>query len=155
MTFLLPLERARHAEHREIGLRRRRSGYARLADMTEHPNEREAKFEVPDDFDLPSLGRAVERSSVKLQARYWDTADHRLLRWGHTLRYRLASDGSEDGWTLKLGTPGALAAGSVLDRQESDEPGPPDEPPARLAALILGTVRGAPLRPVATIEAER
>ena len=124
--------------------------------MTEHPSEREAKFEVPDDFHLPPLGRAVDLSSMKLDARYWDTADHRLLRWGYTLRYRHASDGSEDGWTLKLGAPpGALAAGAVLDRQELNEPGPPDEPPARLAALVLGTVRGAPLRPIAAIETER
>ena len=124
--------------------------------MTDHPSEREAKFEVPDDFDLPPLGRAVDRSSMKLDARYWDTADHRLLRWGHTFRYRHASDGSEDGWTLKLGAPpGAPAAGAVLDRQELDEPGPPDEPPARLAAIVLGTVRGAPLRPISTIETER
>jgi CHAD domain-containing protein len=124
--------------------------------MTNHPSEREAKFEVPDDFDLPPVGRAVERSSMKLDARYWDTADHRLLRWGHTIRYRHASDGSEDVWTLKLGAPpGAPAAGAVLDRQELNEPGPPDEPPSRLAALVLGTVRGAPLRPIATIETER
>jgi CHAD domain-containing protein len=124
--------------------------------MTDHAREREAKFEVPDDFDLPPLGRAVERSSVKLNARYWDTADHRLLRWGHTLRYRHASDGSEDGWTLKLGAPlGVPAAGGILNRQEVDEPGGPDEPPARLAALVLGTVRGAPLGPVATIDTER
>src|SRR5437016_3961699 len=124
--------------------------------MTEHPSEREAKFEVPDDFHLPPLGRAVDLSSMKLDARYWDTADHRLLRWGHTLRYRHASDGSEDIWTLKLGaSPGAPAAGAVLDRQELNEPGPTDEPPPRLAALVLGTVRGAPLRPIAVIETER
>ncbi|MDP9299602.1 MAG: CYTH and CHAD domain-containing protein [Actinomycetota bacterium] len=124
--------------------------------MTERPSEREAKFEVPDDFELPFLGRVVERSSVKLSARYWDTADHRLLCWGQTLRHRHASDGSEDGWTLKVGAPpGAPDAGSVLDRQELDEAGPPDEPPARLAALVLGIVRGAPLEPVATLETDR
>jgi CHAD domain-containing protein len=124
--------------------------------MDGHPREREATFEVPDGFDLPRLGRAVELSSVKLLARYWDTADHRLLRWGHTLRYRHASDGSEDGWTLKLGAPpGTPAAGAFPDRQELNEPGPPDEPPARLAALVLGTIRGRPLEPVATIETER
>jgi CHAD domain-containing protein len=124
--------------------------------MTEHPREREAKFEVPDDFDLPFLGRDVERSTVKLSARYWDTADHRLLRWGQTLRYRQASDGSEDGWTFKVGAPpGAPAAEAILDRQELDEPGPPDEPPARLAALVLGIVRGEPLEPIATIETDR
>ena len=124
--------------------------------MTDHPSEREAKFEVPDDFEMPFLGDPIERSSVKLSARYWDTADHRLLRWGRTLRYREASDGSEDGWTLKVGAPpGAPASGAVLDRRELDEPGSSDEPPARLAALVLGTVRGAPLRPVATLETDR
>ena len=124
--------------------------------MTERPSEREAKFEVQDDFEMPFLGTPIERSSVKLSARYWDSADHRLLRWGQTLRYRHASDGSEDGWTLKVGPPpGAPASGAVLDRQELDEPGASDEPPARLAALVLGTVRGAPLRPVATLETDR
>ncbi len=124
--------------------------------MPQPSREREAKFEVADDFELPFLGPAGVRSSVKLSARYWDTADHRLLRWGQTLRHRHASDGSEDGWTLKVGTPpGVPAAGAVLDRQELDEPGPPDEPPARLAGLILGIVRGAPLEPVAAIETER
>jgi CHAD domain-containing protein len=124
--------------------------------MAQGSREREAKFEVADDFDLPFLGPVTGRSSVKLSAHYWDTADHRLLRWGQTLRHRHASDGSEDGWTLKIGTPpGVPAAGVVLDRQELDELGPPDEPPARLAGLVLGIVRGAPLEPVAAIETER
>src|SRR2546430_11483577 len=124
--------------------------------MDGHPREREAKFEVPDGFYLPRLGRPVERTSVKRHARYWDTAHHRLIRWGPTLRYRHASDGSEDGWTLKGGAPlGAPTTGAVLDRQELNEPGPPDKPPARLAALVLGTIRGRPLEPVATIETER
>ena len=136
--------------------RRRCSGYARLGHMPHRPREREAKFEVADDFDLPFLGEAAGRSSVKLSAHYWDTADHRLLRWGQTLRHRHASDGSEDGWTLKIGMPpGVPAAGAFLDRWELDEPGPPDEPPARLAGLVLGIVRGAPLEPVAVIETER
>jgi len=136
--------------------RRRCSGYARLAHMPHRPREREAKFEVADDFDLPFLGEAGGRSSVKLSAYYWDTTDRRLLRWGQTLRHRYASDGSEDGWTLKIGTPpGVPGDGVVLDRWELDEPGPPDEPPARLAGLVLGIVRGAPLEPVAAIETER
>lgn len=124
--------------------------------MPHRPREREAKFEVADDFELPFLDEAAGRSSVKLSAHYWDTADRRLLRWGQTLRHRHASDGSEDGWTLKFGAPpGVPAAGVVLDRQELDEPGPPDAPPARLAALVLGIVRGAPLEPIAAIETER
>jgi CHAD domain-containing protein len=136
--------------------RQRCSGYARLAHVPHRRREREAKFEVADDFDLPFSGPLGGRSSVKLSATYWDTTDRRLLRWGQTLRHRHASDGSEDGWTLKIGTPpGVPGAGVVLDRWELDEPGPPDEPPVRLAGLVLGIVRGAPLEPVAAIETER
>ena len=51
--------------------------------------------------------------------------------------------------------PGGPATGAVLDRQELDEPGRSDEPPARLAALVLGTIRGEPLEPVATIATDR
>ena len=135
--------------------RQRCSGYARLAHVPHRRREREAKFEVADDFDLPFSGPLGGRSSVKLSATYWDTTDRRLLRWGQTLRHRYASDGSEDGWTLKIGTPPGVPGDGVLDRWELDEPGPPDEPPARLAGLVLGIVRGAPLEPVAAIETER
>jgi CHAD domain-containing protein len=125
--------------------------------MTEHAMEREAKFDVADDFQKSQLGRVTDASTVKLVARYWDTPDHRLLRWGHTLRHRQASDGSEDGWTLKLGAPPEPSGGTgaVLDREEINEPGPPDAPPAGLSALIVGIVRGASVRPIATIETLR
>jgi CHAD domain-containing protein len=141
---------------RERSRRRRCSAYARLGHMPHRSRARQATFEVADDFELPFPGEVAGRSSVKLSANYWDTADHRLLRWGQTLRHRHASDGSKDGWTLTIGTPpGVHGAGVVLDRWELDEPGPPDGPPARLAGLVLGIVRGAPLEPVATIETER
>ncbi|HEY6651922.1 MAG TPA: hypothetical protein VI364_06455, partial [Actinomycetota bacterium] len=84
--------------------------------MPHRPREREAKFEVAEDFDLPFSDPLGGRSSVKLSAYYWDTTDRRLLRWGQTLRHRHASDGSEDGWTLTIGTPPAVpGAGVVLD----------------------------------------
>ena len=67
--------------------------------------EREMKFDVPEGFEMPPLEAVANESTLKLLATYWDTLDHRLLRWGHTLRYRRASDGSEDGWTLKLSAP--------------------------------------------------
>jgi CHAD domain-containing protein len=123
--------------------------------MAEHAMEREAKFDVTDDFRKPQLGGVARASTVKLVAHYWDTPDHRLLRWGHTLRYRQASDGSEDGWTLKLGAPPEHGAGEVLDREELNEPGPPDAPPAGLVDAILGIVRGAPLEPIATVDIRR
>ncbi len=37
----------------------------------------------------------VDRADVRLTATYRDTADRCLLRWGHTLRHRRASHGSE------------------------------------------------------------
>ena len=125
--------------------------------MAEHATEREAKFDVADDFQKSQLGRVTEASTVKLVAHYWDTPDHLLLRWGHTLRHRQASDRSEDGWTLKLGAPPEPSGGTgaVLDREEINEPGPPDAPPAGLSALIVGIVRAASVRPIATIETLR
>jgi inorganic triphosphatase YgiF len=64
--------------------------------------ERERKFEATDELKIPHVTgtSVVDRSDVRLTATYWDTASRRLLRWGHTLRHRRASDGSEDRWTL-------------------------------------------------------
>ena len=74
-----------------------------MAGKVDRARERELKFEVDEAFSVPDLDGWVRgaRSEVVLTADYWDTADLRLLRWGHSLRYRRASDGSEDGWTLK------------------------------------------------------
>src|SRR5207247_5431732 len=94
--------------------------------MPEHAMEREAKLDVADGFRKPPLGHVAQASTVKLVAGYWDTGDRRLLRWGHTLRHREASDGSEDGWTLKLGAPpGPPSRGTdaELAREELKERG--------------------------------
>jgi inorganic triphosphatase YgiF len=129
--------------------------------MTDQTIEREAKFEVTDGFVMPELGPEfgdiTEQAPVKLAARYWDTQDHRLLRWGHSLRFREASDGSEDGWTLKLGVPPGAAANPTapLEREELEEPGSQDSPPDRVLAPIRGIVRRAQLDPIATIETDR
>jgi CHAD domain-containing protein len=129
--------------------------------MTEQAIEREEKFEVTDDFVMPELGPEfgdiTEQAPVKLAARYWDTQDHRLLRWGHRLRFREASDGSEDGWTLKFGVPPGAAANptGALEREELEEPGSRDSPPDKVLAPIRGIVRRAQLDPIATIETDR
>ena len=103
--------------------------------------ERELKFEVEADFVLPDFGprAAAERREVVLTADYWDTDDLRLLRWGHSLRHRRASDGSEDGWTLKLAVPRGSAKGA--SRDELDLAGPPDAVPSELQALVAAFVR--------------
>src|SRR6266550_3233987 len=62
--------------------------------------ERERKFEAPDIVEIPDVPgiSVVDDSDVRLTATYWDTVHRRLLRWGHTLRHRRASDGSEGRW---------------------------------------------------------
>ena len=122
--------------------------------------EREMKFEVPRDFEMPSLEAVVNESTVRLLATYWDTPDLRLLRWGHTLRYRHATDGSEDGWTLKLSTPGQRPKNKrwstdVLDRTEITVDGLSAIPPGELQSLVSGVIRRARLGPIARIETTR
>ena len=68
--------------------------------------EIETKYVVADDVVLPSFmgidGVAAVEQPVEehLDAEYFDTADHRLLRAGFTLRRR--SGGGDAGWHLKL-----------------------------------------------------
>jgi len=118
--------------------------------------ERERKFDVPDDVAIEDLGGVLvgNGSTVTLTAAYWDTPDHRLLRWGHTLRHRSASDGSEDGWTLKLAGPRKGSKDDVV-REEVLVPGPPQFPPEALRSLVGGIIRNEPLVHIATIATER
>jgi inorganic triphosphatase YgiF len=107
--------------------------------------EREAKLEVPPDFDLPELGRpddgfsAQPQTARRLRTTYYDTSDLRLARWGASLRYRPG-----EGWTVKLpeGQDGAL-----LVRAEHTFPGDGTRPPAEARALIRPFVRTAQLTP--------
>jgi CHAD domain-containing protein len=118
--------------------------------------ERERKFDVPDDVAIGDLGGVLvlDGPTVTLTATYWDTPDRRLLRWGHTLRHRRASDGTEDGWTLKLAVPEKSSKGG-LDREEINASGSPQFPPAELRSLVGGIIRNEPLGAVATIATER
>jgi CHAD domain-containing protein len=118
--------------------------------------ERERKFDVAADVRIPDFeGASVhDRSTVTLSAEYWDTPDRRLLRWGHTLRHRHASDGSEDGWTLKLaGPPGGPDA--AVDRTEINVAGPAQSPPPELRSLVSGITRRASVEKIATITTTR
>jgi CHAD domain-containing protein len=121
--------------------------------------ERERKFEAADDVILPDLpgASAVDGSDVRLTATYWDTAGRRLLRWGHTLRHRRASDGSEDRWTLKLAIPSRKPKEKrgELRRSEIDVPGAGLYPPASIRQLVRAVVRRSILRPIATITTDR
>jgi CHAD domain-containing protein len=118
--------------------------------------ERERKFEATDRIEIPDVpGTSVAgRSEVRLTATYWDTVHRRLLRWGHTLRHRRASDGSEDRWTLKLSIPSPKKNGE-LRRIEAHVPGGGLYPPPAIRGLARAVLRRAVLRPIATIVTDR
>ncbi len=119
-------------------------------------HEQERKFDAPDHIRIPDLPDAsvVADSRVRLTATYWDTVHRRLLRWGHTLRHRRASDGSEDRWTLKLAVPSKRTKGE-LERAEVHGPGSALFPPAALRSLAGAMVRKGLLEPIATVITER
>jgi CHAD domain-containing protein len=118
--------------------------------------ERERTFEAAEDIRLPEVPGAtvVDGSDVRLTATYWDTPHRRLLRWGHTLRHRRASDGSEDRWTLKLSVPSRKKNGE-LRRAEVNVPGSALYPPAAIRHLARAVLRRAVLTPIAVIRTER
>ena len=122
------------------------------------PHEREAKVSVWPGFRVPDLHAFVpwvvtaDPKEQVLDARYLDAEDLRLLRMGITFRHR-TGEGDPDGrWTLKLPAP---SEGVMLDRLELEEPGPPGPPPAHLAGLVKGLLRGAALVQVAHLQTHR
>ena len=108
--------------------------------------ERERKFEATEDVKILDVAgtSTVDRADVRLTATYWDTADRRLLRWGHTLRHRRASDGSEDRWTLKLSLPSRKKT-TERRRLEVYAPGPGLYPPPAIRQVTRAVVRWAVL----------
>jgi CHAD domain-containing protein len=117
--------------------------------------ERERKFDAPGALRIPALpGTSVTHAgTVRLTATYWDTIHRRLLGWGHTLRHRRASDGSEDRWTLKLAIPSNRTEDMV--RAEVHASGSALFPPASLRALARAVVRKGLLTPVAVVVTQR
>lgn len=118
--------------------------------------ERERKFEATDELKIPDVAgtSVVDRSNVRLTATYWDTVSRRFLRWGHTLRHRRASDGSEDRWTLKLPIRSRKKKGE-LHRVEVNVAGRRLYPPPEIRDLARAIVRRAVLRPIALVITER
>ena len=118
--------------------------------------ERERKFEAADDIRIPDVPGAsvIDGSDVRLTATYWDTLHRQLLRWGHTLRHRRASDGSEDGWTLKLSIPSQKTKGE-LRRAEIHVPGSRLYPPVAIRRLARAVLRRGVLVPIAVIRTNR
>jgi CHAD domain-containing protein len=121
-----------------------------------HPVEREAKFSVGPDFEIPDLGGVSEQVETlperSLRASYLDTPDLRLWSRQITVRHR-TGEGPEVGvWTAKLPTSGN---GPTLDRYELSWSGPGDRVPEDLAALLLGVVRHSSLGVVAELTTRR
>jgi CHAD domain-containing protein len=118
--------------------------------------EQEVKFRVSETFALPYLGGKglthVPGNQRTLDADYWDTADLRLVRRGHLLRYRWSDDGSERQWTLKLG---AAAEGDVMVRREVSYAGEPTVPPASVVDALRGIVGDRPLVRVCHLRSEQ
>ena len=118
--------------------------------------EQEVKFRVIDAFALPDLGgrglRQIVGASRSLDTTFWDTADMRLARRGHTLRYRESDDGSKNQWTLKLGGRGDSP---LLERREVDREGASDSPPDDIVDALQGVTDGQALRAVARMRSDQ
>ena len=105
---------------------------------------------IPDFRDL--VRRTVRLPEQKLFATYFDTADLRLWVRGITLRHRIGEDVPGGLWTLKLPLGGG---GAALKRTEIEFQGMVDSVPDEIRDIVLGVVRGAPLRPVTSLETVR
>ena len=111
--------------------------------------ERERKWEVDEDFVLPSLddivpGGEVEHSTIELTSAYFDTADRDLSAHGLLLRRREGDD--DAGWQLKMPD----SNGRIEIRYPSA-----DTMPSDLSALLTGVNLGKQLVNVATIHTTR
>jgi CHAD domain-containing protein len=106
--------------------------------------ERELKLTIPADFSLPELpGEPLEPRTFT--STYFDTPDRALARAGLTLRRRVES--RKGLWQLKLPGKG--------ERLELESPGGPAAPPADLADLLVGLLRGRELEKAAVLRTRR
>ena len=121
------------------------------------PEEREIKIPVDVDFVLPDLDEvvegthAVDRGTVELSATYWDNDALTLLHANLGLRHRSAL-GEPGKWTLKAGN---RMVGQAVSREETDFPGPPDQPPQAALELIRPEVGEVALHPIARLVTDR
>jgi CHAD domain-containing protein len=107
-------------------------------------HERELKLAVPPGFSLPDLpGEPLEART--LTSTYFDTRDRALARAGVTLRRRV--ENRRGVWQLKLPGKG--------ERLELEAPGGATAPPADLADLLVGLLRGHELEKAAVLRTRR
>jgi CHAD domain-containing protein len=120
------------------------------ADAVDH-RERELKFDIPPDWELPDPARlaprngSVEHTHARLETTYFDTRDQALLRSRITLRRRVGD--TDQGWQLKVPDGDA--------RTELRLPLGGRGVPAELREATLGVRCGAALQPLATLVTER
>ncbi len=95
----------------------------------------------------------ISDDTVTLRAEYWDTRDLRLTSWGHEVRYRVASDGSEAVWTVKFAGVGGHDA--LMDRQELEFSGDGQSPPHDVRNVVVAFTGHEALVPLATVTTDR
>ena len=118
--------------------------YDRLVARPRSTRERELKLTIPADFSLPELpGEPLEPRT--LTSTYFDTPDRALARAGVTLRRRV--ENRKGLWQLKLPGKG--------ERLELETPGGPAGPPADLADLLVGVLRGRGLEHAVVLRTRR
>ncbi|MET0424393.1 MAG: CYTH and CHAD domain-containing protein [Actinoplanes sp.] len=110
--------------------------------------ETERKYDVPDDFELPSLAGAAGAATHDLDATYFDTDDLLLMRNRRTLRRRTGGD--DAGWHLK--TPGD-GTSRTEHRMPLGERA--DEVPAELVGQVRAIIRRRPLGAVGRLRTHR
>ncbi|MEX2587862.1 MAG: CYTH and CHAD domain-containing protein [Actinomycetota bacterium] len=110
-----------------------------------HNLEREVKLQAPVGFLLPDLP-GTPAGPRRFTSTYFDTEDLRLAGHGITLRRRV--ENRRGLWQLKIPQ-------GKRDRREVEEPGGPSGPPRSLSALLVASLRGAKLIPVAKLRTVR
>jgi CHAD domain-containing protein len=122
--------------------------------MATEIRETERKYEappgtsLPDLDDLPGVAAGSGPEEQRLEARYYDTEDLRLIRSGVTLRRR--QGGSDPGWHLKLPEGGDSRREIQLPLARAVR-----QVPKELSSLVRAFTRGAALAPVAEISTLR
>lgn len=122
--------------------------------MATEIRETERKYEappgtlLPDLDDLPGVAAESGPEEQRLEARYYDTEDLRLIRSGVTLRRR--QGGSDPGWHLKLPEGGDSRREIQLPLARATR-----QVPKELGRLVRAFTRGEALLPVAEINTVR
>ena len=122
--------------------------------MATEIRETERKYEappgalLPDLDDLPGVAGESGPEEQRLEARYYDTEDLRLIRSGVTLRRR--QGGSDPGWHLKLPEGGDSRREIQLPLGRATR-----QVPKELGRLVRAFTRGEALGPVAEISTVR